>query len=67
MQKLSKNLNKYVAVLTYRNKTLPILSAVTQDVFLVSFATAFGALVGIVGVSVTVVLLFSNEIIFKKN
>ena len=67
MQKLSKNLNKYVAVLTYRNKTLPILSAVTQGVFLVSFATAFGALVGIVGVSVTVVLLFSNEIIFKKN
>ena len=67
MQKLSKNLNKYVAVLTYRNKTLPILSAVTQGVFLVSFATTFGALVGIVGVSVTVVLLFSNEIIFKKN
>ena len=48
---LSKNLSKYIASLDYFDKSLNVLSILSGNISIASFATVIGASAGIIGAS----------------
>ena len=61
---MSKNLGKYIAYFVYLDQSLIVLSVATDIIFIASFATAIGALVGIMSASCS--LTFSITTGFVK-
>ena len=60
-----KKLNKYVTIFDYVDKILIILSATSGSVSIISFTSIFGASVGIVSASFTLILFIATGIIKK--
>ena len=61
----SKNLNRYVTIVDYIDKTLIILNATTGGISIISFTTAIGAPVGIASVNFTLIFSLTTGIIKK--
>ena len=61
----SKNLNKYITVFDYIDKTLIVLSATTGGVSIISFTSFIGAPVGIVSASFTLIFSLTTGIVKK--
>ena len=62
---MSKNLSKYIASFDYLDNSLIVLSVAAGSISIASFATAIGALAGIMSASCS--LAFSVTIGFVKN
>ena len=60
-----KKLNKYVTIFDYEDKILIVLSATSGSVSIISFTSIFGASVGIVSASFTLILFIATGIIKK--
>ena len=61
----SKKLNKYVTIFDYIDKILIVLSATTEGISIISFATTIGAPVGIASASFTLIFSLATGIIKK--
>ena len=65
INKLSKKLSKYVAVFDYIDQALVVLSATSGGVSIISFASIFGAPVGVASASLTLFLSLTTGIVKK--
>ena len=61
----SKNLNRYVTIVDYIDKTLIILNATTGGISIISFTTAIGAPVGIASATFTLTFSLTSGITKK--
>ena len=61
----SKNLNKYITVFDYIDKTLIVLSATTGGVSIISFTSFLGAPVGIASATFTLTFSLATGIVEK--
>ena len=61
----SKNLNKYITVFDYIDKTLIVLSATTAGVSIISFTSFLGAPVGTASASFTLTFSLATGIVEK--
>ena len=61
----NKNLNKYITVFDYIDKTLIVLSATTGGVSIISFTSFLGAPVGIAITSFTLTFSLATGIVEK--
>ena len=62
---MSKRLSKYVVYFDYFDKSLIVLSATSGSISIALFATVFGAPVGIVSASFSLIFLMSRGIVKK--
>ena len=61
----SKKLNKYVTIFDYIDKILIILSLTSSEISIISFASAIGALAGVVSASLTLIFSITTGIVKK--
>ena len=62
---MSKSLSKYFASFDYFDKSLIVLSATSNSIFVASFATIIGAPVGIATASFSLAISISTGIVNK--
>ena len=62
---MSKKLTKYIATFDYFDQSLIILSALSEGMSIISFASIIGVPVGIVSASVSLIFSFNTGIIKK--
>ena len=62
---MSKNLSKYIASFVYLDKSLIVFSVATGIIFIASFATAIGVLVGIMSASCSLAFSITAEFVKK--
>ena len=60
-----KNLNKYVTIFDYIDKTLIVLSATTGGVSIISFTSIMGGPIGIASASFALIFSLTTRIIKK--
>ena len=60
---MSKRLSKYIATFDYFDKSLIVLSVATGSIFIASFATVIGALVGMMSASCSLAFSITTRIV----
>ena len=62
---MSKRLSKYIASFDYFDKSLIVLSVTTGSIYIASYATVIGALVGMASASFSLAFSISTRIVKK--